>query len=166
MKGISFDQFMKLKEFLRFEFELIRTKRSDAMEAAKDFDLALADLSLKTNAEHTLATVLTIARLIVASSQKTYNYLITKCIKFISANYSTNIGLYDAAKKLNISTVYLSQLFKKETGMNFNAYVNEYRLNRAKTLIDEGVYKINQISEMVGYNNTQYFSNCFKKKFK
>jgi len=165
MKGISFDQFMKLKEFLRFEFELIRTKRQDAMEAAKEFDLALAELTLKTNVEHTLATVLTIARSIVASSQKTYNYLITKCVKFIAANYSTNIGLYDAAKKLNISTVYLSQLFKKETGMNFNAYVNEYRLNRAKALIDEGVYKINQISEMVGYNNTQYFSNCFKKKF-
>ncbi len=165
MKGISYDQLLKLKEYLRFEFELLRSKRGDTLLGNAEYDAAIADLSLRSNAEHTLHAVLALAKAVVSSSQKKYNFLITKCIKFIGANYAFNIGLYDAAKKLNISTVYLSQLFKKETGMNFNAYVNEYRLNQAKKLIDEGKYKMSQIGEMVGFNNTQYFSNCFKKMF-
>lgn len=109
--------------------------------------------------------VLSLAEMITGSAAGKYNYLITKCMQFISENYMSNIGLYEAAKKLEISTVYLSQLFKKEVGNNFNTYLNEYRLERAKELIDSGSYKLTRVCEMVGFNNLQYFSKCFKKAF-
>lgn len=164
MYKISYDQFCKLKDFLYFEFELLRKNKGGTLMSNRQYDELLFDLKVHGNYQFVKKVVERLADEITSSVQTKYNYLITKCLQIIEETYSTNIGLYDVAKRLDISTVYLSQLFKKETGKKFVNYVMEYRLERAKQLIDEG-YKINKVCEMVGMNNVQYFSNCFKKMF-
>ena len=47
----------------------------------------------------------------------------------------------EIADALNISNVYLSTLFRKETGQKFSTYVNDYRLTKASELIDRGETK-------------------------
>jgi len=53
----------------------------------------------------------------------------------------------------------------KETGQPFVTYLTDYRMDRAEELVlntDEKSYKI---AEKVGYQDANYFSYVFKKKF-
>ena len=41
-------------------------------------------------------------------------------------------------------------------------YLTDLRIKKAKKLLQDG-YKVNEVSEMVGYNNYRYFCDIFKK---
>ncbi len=59
---------------------------------------------------------------------------------------------------------YLSQIFKLETGENYNNYLTRVRMDKAKELILKGNYKLYEIARMVGYKKTLLTSaNCSKK---
>ncbi len=88
---------------------------------------------------------------------------IKKAIHFINENYCENITLADVAAHIYLSSVHTSRLFKKETGKNVIDYINEKRIDEAKRLMDKTEHKIYEISQMVGFQNTHYFSTVFKK---
>ncbi|HJD46632.1 MAG TPA: response regulator [Candidatus Mediterraneibacter norfolkensis] len=84
-------------------------------------------------------------------------------IEYIRNNYSHQISLEDIAEYAGISRIYLSQLFKKETGKNIRDYLAEYRLSKAKELLLTSNLKIYTISELCGFGSAQYFNRIFKK---
>lgn len=43
--------------------------------------------------------------------------------------------------------------------------VKDMRLKRAKQIIDSGEYTIAEVSYMVGFSSSGYFSTCFKEKY-
>lgn len=59
--------------------------------------------------------------------------------------------------------MYLGQKFKKDTGKTFHNALNEYRIDRARQLLDTTNLRIFEISEKVGIGNSQYFSKIFKE---
>lgn len=83
---------------------------------------------------------------------------------YVQENYAKEISLNHLAEELSMNPIYLSALFKKETGMTFSAYLTKVRVDRAIELLRQGDYKIYEISEMVGYQTIQYFSKVFKKE--
>lgn len=84
-------------------------------------------------------------------------------IEYIDSHYHENLTLNQMAEEVFLSRNYLSQIFKKVTGLSFNQYLNNVRMEKAKYLILEGHYLIYEIAEKVGYKNTPYFSSMFKK---
>jgi len=95
---------------------------------------------------------------------KAYSYYINKSIKYIKENYEKNITLEEVAEYSQISKSYLSLLFKQETGINFSAFLTNYRIEKCKEYLKESHYKIYEISERVGFDNPYYFSKVFKEK--
>jgi len=89
--------------------------------------------------------------------------LIYKTKKIINDNRGKVVSLQDVASKLNISSGYLSTIFKQYTGVSFIDYVTEVKMEEAKRLLKEGKYKIYEIAQMTGYENAYYFSKVFKK---
>ncbi|HIY02951.1 MAG TPA: response regulator [Candidatus Blautia faecipullorum] len=83
---------------------------------------------------------------------------------YIAEHYQEEISLGMAAKKVNLSPVYLSRLFKKEEGINFLDYLNQYRIDMAKRFLTDVKYNIIEVAELVGFKNTRYFSKIFKKQ--
>lgn len=83
--------------------------------------------------------------------------------RYISEHYQEEISLSTAAEKVNISPVYLSRLFKKEEGINFLDYLNQYRIDAAKKLLQNPQYNVLEAADMTGFKNTRYFSKIFKK---
>lgn len=83
---------------------------------------------------------------------------------YVQENYAKEISLNLLAEEMAMNPIYLSALFKKETGMTFSAYLTKVRIERAIELLRQGDYKIYEISEMVGYQTIQYFSKVFKKE--
>ena len=80
----------------------------------------------------------------------------------VERHYMEHISLNDAADAVDLNPVYLSALFKKETGINFKDYLTNVRMEHAKELLQHGE-SINQVSELVGYQDTKYFSRLFAR---
>lgn len=89
---------------------------------------------------------------------------ITLCMKeYVHNNFSENLSLTDISKQLNYSLSYLSIKFKKDTGMNFNDYVQRYRVEQSCTMLKNSNKKIYDIAKAVGYNDLKHFNNIFKR---
>lgn len=66
---------------------------------------------------------------------------------------------------LGVSNSYFSSIFKKEMGKSFISYLTDYRMDVAAELILNTDEKSYIIAERVGYQDANYFSYVFKKKF-
>jgi len=97
---------------------------------------------------------------------KTSNLIVAKTIEYIEINYSRKITLKGMADELYISPNYLCRLFKRHTNKNLMEYVTGYRMNKAKKYLKDIQYKVSEVAEMTGYNDTKYFSSTFKKIYK
>ncbi|MFA9379751.1 MAG: helix-turn-helix domain-containing protein, partial [Acetanaerobacterium sp.] len=93
-----------------------------------------------------------------------YSKKIREIIKYIQVHYQEEVNLSFLSQRLNLSIIYISQLFKKEVGMTFSAYLTKVRMDKAVALLQTGNYKVYEVSEMVGYQTIQYFSKIFKKE--
>ncbi|MDD3659301.1 MAG: helix-turn-helix transcriptional regulator, partial [Lachnospiraceae bacterium] len=62
-----------------------------------------------------------------------------------------------------LSSSYVCTLFKSETGQTLNQYLTDYRIEKAKKLLQDPRYKITDISEKVGYTDGNYFGKTFKR---
>lgn len=92
------------------------------------------------------------------------NRIIDQAKQYINENYSdTKLNLTQVADKLHVNTTYLSQLFSMEIGITYTEYLLDIRMIKAKERIICTQDKIYVIAEEVGFKNTYYFSNCFKK---
>ncbi|HHV98447.1 MAG TPA: response regulator [Clostridiaceae bacterium] len=89
--------------------------------------------------------------------------LIEKAKKYIKDNISMDITLESVSEHVHMSPSYFSKIFKDETGDNFVNYVSVYRVEIAKELLREGIYKSTEVGKMVGIHNTKYFYKLFKK---
>lgn len=91
--------------------------------------------------------------------------IIIEAKKYMRTHYPSNLSLDFMSEYLGLSPNYFSKIFKKYTGINFIDYLTDLRLKRAEELLKTGKYKIYEISSMVGYENSTYFSRIFKKKY-
>lgn len=92
--------------------------------------------------------------------------LVIKIKRFIRSNFNNKITLSDVAKDAQYSPNYCESIFKKETGKSIIDYLIDTRISEATNLIDEGATKLVKIAELVGFDDYNYFSRCFKKRLK
>lgn len=78
-------------------------------------------------------------------------------------HYSENIDLNLIAELVNITPSHLSNLFKKETGVNFSTYLTDVRMKAARKLLQSPEFLIYEVAEKTGYSNAGYFGKAFKK---
>lgn len=72
------------------------------------------------------------------------------------------LSVSTVADELHISAAYLSTLFKVETGQNIVKYISNYRLERAKELLETTNIRVGDVAEKVGYLNASYFISLFR----
>ena len=82
---------------------------------------------------------------------------------FIDAHYREDISMQDAAAALRYSDAYFCKLFKQCFKVNFSAYLNEYRVNRARQLMLDPRLNMKDIGAAVGYSDANYFTRVFKR---
>lgn len=78
--------------------------------------------------------------------------------------FSADITNKELANICNISEVYFRKLFAKVYGVSPHQYIISARINKAKQLLSEGLFKINAIAEMCGFSSTYHFCRIFKQK--
>lgn len=68
------------------------------------------------------------------------------------------------SEKIHLSANYLSDLLKKETGHNAKDHINNFIIDKAKTLLLSDPDSISGIAYTLGFNYPHYFSRLFKSK--
>ncbi|MDQ1914526.1 response regulator [Paenibacillus sp. GD4] len=84
-------------------------------------------------------------------------------LDIIKKQYNQHLKVSELARAVGFTENYLSVLFKKETGETIVDLITRIRMEKARELLKDQTYKIYEISEMVGYGDSNYFSKQFKK---
>ncbi|RDY31985.1 response regulator [Lachnotalea glycerini] len=93
------------------------------------------------------------------------NFAVKHVIDYILENYADKeINIQILASVVYLTPTYLSNLFKKKTGVTIGQYITEIRLKKAEELLNNPRLKLYQIADMVGYEDANYFAKLFKKK--
>ncbi|MNY61826.1 Xylose operon regulatory protein [compost metagenome] len=95
--------------------------------------------------------------------QKGKSLKVKMAIEYIREHYAKDISVVEIAAHLDIRSTYLSTLFKKETGKTLSEYMENIRIEKAKELLKDGHLRINEVAQMLGYNNPNYFASVFNK---
>ena len=102
-------------------------------------------------------------RLVRKHSLKDYSPPVQKALTCIDANLAGSLSLRTLAETLNVSSSYLSTLFKKETGQTLTEYINQRRIKHAMHLLESTRLQIQTIAQHCGIVDVQYFSRIFKR---
>ena len=84
-------------------------------------------------------------------------------MQYVRENYQNKLSLDETAERVNLSPSYLSKLFKKELNQNFNAYLNQVRVEKSKNYLLNTDIPLIDIAGMCGFEDQSYFSKVFKK---
>jgi two-component system response regulator YesN len=133
----------------------------------KDIGEVLKKLILKIQAAHSQSEVsLLLGDLLSKSKIQEDESYKSRIQKEIEANISNiDFSLTYLSKQMSLSVPYLSSLFKRLYGINFQDYVLTTRLDRAKILLLSTDMKIYEIAAAIGFDDPNYFSASFKRKF-
>ncbi len=88
---------------------------------------------------------------------------IKNIIKYIENHYNEQLSLNQLAETINMTPSYFSKYFKNKVGENFIDYLNQIRINNAKSLLVKGKMKIKDIAQEVGFISSNTFNVTFKK---
>ncbi len=110
------------------------------------------------------SNTLYICQALIRKHTKALSPIILSAMQYISDNYSEHVSIKDFCIRHNMNASYLGLVFKKETGIYFNDYINQIRINKAIHLMKTTNHKVAEICRLVGFTNTSYFILCFKKQ--
>ncbi len=89
--------------------------------------------------------------------------LIGNIINYLNEHISEKILLKDITKEFNLNRNNLNQLFINNTNTTCLNYLLDMRIDLAKIMLSETELPICEISERVGFLDTNYFTKVFKK---
>ncbi|WP_404448539.1 response regulator [Sutcliffiella horikoshii] len=96
-----------------------------------------------------------------------YNHLeadtIQQIKQYIMDHSHEDISLDTLARKVGLSPIYISKMFKEKQGINYIDFLTECRMEKAKRLMNDTEKSIKEITFEVGYHDPNYFSKVFKK---
>lgn len=76
-----------------------------------------------------------------------------------------NFTIPQIAELMNMNTPKLEREVKKLTGMTPIQYINDFRLHKAKDMLQKGGKSIFEISHGLGFKSLSYFGKAYKEKF-
>ena len=91
--------------------------------------------------------------------------IVSSICTYMEEHYERKLSLDDIASNMYLSPIYISKLFKEQTGDSPINYLISIRLKKAASLLKNSQLPIKEISSLVGYDNPYYFSKLFKKHF-
>lgn len=93
--------------------------------------------------------------------EKDKKNLLLPIFLFVEQNYKTECSLETLAKELKYDYSYLSRYIKRRIDISYNSYVNQYRISKACTLLNETDNKILQCALECGYESLRSFNRNF-----
>ncbi|MBB6634578.1 response regulator [Cohnella thailandensis] len=97
-----------------------------------------------------------------ASSQ---SYLVRQVYALIERTPIKELTVQSIADEVRLHPVYLSKIFKLETGMSISDYLHRCRMDRACYLLSNTMGRVYEITAELGFQNPNYFARVFRRQF-
>ncbi|UKS28212.1 response regulator [Paenibacillus sp. HWE-109] len=94
--------------------------------------------------------------------QEQRSILINDVHDFVDSNIGY-VSLQSIADHVQLHPVYLSKIYKSETGKSISDYFFQVKMEKAAHLLTNSQLKIYEISTMLGYSTAHYFIKLFKE---
>ncbi|MBX7298985.1 AraC family transcriptional regulator [Clostridium chauvoei] len=101
--------------------------------------------------------------LVIEEPQEKLNLECVKIKNYIDSHYSENITLDILSDMSYMNKFHLVHTFTKQIGISPINYVINKRIEESKNLLTTTSYSIRDIASIVGFSNSSYFSQAFKK---
>lgn len=88
---------------------------------------------------------------------------IDKAISYFSEHYNEPISIDDYAEQNHVSASWFIRNFRLYAGITPKQFILQKRIYNAEALLQNTQYNINEIAQIVGYDNPLYFSRIFQK---
>lgn len=89
---------------------------------------------------------------------------VRRAMAYLHTHYMEPISLDDAARHVNMSKEYLARCFRQELGITLVTYLNRYRIDRAKSLLEAGGRSLTEVAMASGFSSSTYFSRMFRQE--
>lgn len=84
--------------------------------------------------------------------------------EYIALHYSDpDLSVMKIADVLKISPSYASTVFRRFEGVNINRFITRMRIKKASALLMDPSKKVSDVSQMVGYTDSRYFTKVFRR---
>lgn len=95
---------------------------------------------------------------------KEYKSVVAEALRLIGERYAEKMTVKQVAKELFVSESYLIHEFAEELDKSFIDCLREYRIMKAKELLEKGGMRVSEVAERVGFSDVKYFAKTFKKE--
>ena len=85
-------------------------------------------------------------------------------VHFFNEFFMQDISIEEYAVSQHMSVSWFIRCFKQYMGMTPMQYITSIRINKAKELLKNTNYSIQEVSSLSGYDNPLYFSRIFRKQ--
>ncbi|MDR2671507.1 MAG: response regulator, partial [Oscillospiraceae bacterium] len=149
---------------------LIRAYKLDAREAGLETMLteksAFQFRNLDEMGRRLLEYCENLRCLIRRTRKDTTRLIVDKARAHLLEHYpESDLSADEVCTALNLRPAYFSTIFKRETGLNFVAFLTNLRMEKALEYLGATNLKTYEIAEKVGYADANYFSYVFKKHY-
>lgn len=91
--------------------------------------------------------------------------VVDEIVTQLQSRFAEDISLMEFSERYHLNYIYLSRLFKGQTGATFTDYLQRVRMERAKDFMEQGGLSTREIAELCGYPNPYYFISVYNKFF-
>ncbi|MHA7583893.1 response regulator transcription factor [Paenibacillus vandeheii] len=88
---------------------------------------------------------------------------LNRMITYIEEHFAEDVTLKRLAEYVRMDASYVSDLFKKKTGITMTHFIQNRRVQAAKMLLTETEKTVSEIGRLVGFENDNYFIKIFKR---
>lgn len=85
--------------------------------------------------------------------------------ELLEARFADPPGLKVLAREVGTHPAKLMRLFKAVHGSTISAYLESFRMERARLMLDQGDLPVTQIAYAVGYEHPSNFATAFKRRY-
>jgi len=90
--------------------------------------------------------------------------LVHKAMALIHTRYMDTLTRGEIAAHVGLSERHLTRCFQQEVGVTPMTYLNRYRIQQAKALLDAGDMGITEVAMAVGFSSGGYFTRVFRQE--
>lgn len=93
------------------------------------------------------------------------NDLADQTAAYLDVHYTEDISLSDLANEFFVAPGYLAKKFKEKKDITVMQYLENCRMKNAAQLLGSTDMNVTEIARSTGYNDANYFTRAFKKKY-
>ena len=94
--------------------------------------------------------------------KKNDNSLIFEILNYIENNFTQDVSLHSLSTAIGYDYEYISRIFNKTFGINFNTLINQYRCDLAENLIRTTGQSLSDVAMNSGFQSIRTFNRVFK----